>query len=117
MSLSDTTRADVLYTADLHGSRELYVESFALARRLGVRAVILGGDLAPHATVVEQRSFYQGFLIPLLREYRSEKDSAEIFYIMGNDDWSANLPVLQRAGIERFHHIHCTVRPFLDWDP
>ena len=51
MSPSDTTRADVLYTADLHGSRELYVESFALARRLGVRAVILGGDLAPHATV------------------------------------------------------------------
>jgi Icc-related predicted phosphoesterase len=108
------TRADVLYTADLHGSRELYVESFALARRLGVRSVILGGDLAPHATVVEQRSFYQGFLLPLLREYRGEKDSAEIFYIMGNDDWSANLDVLQKSGIERFHHIHCAVRPFLD---
>jgi Icc-related predicted phosphoesterase len=106
------TRADVLYTADLHGSRELYTEAFALARKLSVRSLILGGDLAPHATVVEQRGFLQGFLLPLAREYRQERDSAEIFYIMGNDDWSANLPVLLGSGIERFHHIHCVVRPF-----
>jgi len=105
-------KADVLYTADLHGSRELYAEAVALARRLGVRAVILGGDLAPHATVVEQRGFFQGFLLPLLREFREEKDSPDIFYIMGNDDWRANLPVLLDSGIDRFHHVHCVVRPF-----
>jgi Icc-related predicted phosphoesterase len=107
---SAKTQADVLYTADLHGSRELYVEAFTLARKLGVRSVILGGDLAPHATVVEQRGFYQEFLIPLLREYREEKGSAGLFYIMGNDDWRANLPVLLGSGIDRFHHIHCAVR-------
>jgi uncharacterized protein len=109
---SPETRADVLYTADLHGSRELFAEAFALARQLGVRSIVLGGDLAPHATVVEQRGFFQEFLIPLVREYRQEQDSAEIFYIMGNDDWSANLPVLSGSGIGRFHHIHCAVRPF-----
>ena len=107
-----TDKADVLYTADLHGSRELYAEAFTLARKLRVRSVILGGDLAPHATVVEQRHFFLEFLIPLLREYRGEKDSAEIFYIMGNDDWRANLPALAGSGIDRFHHIHCLVRPF-----
>ncbi len=106
--------ADVLYTADLHGSRELYVETLALARRLGVGALILGGDLAPHATVPEQRSFFQEFLLPLLREYRQEPGSADLFFIMGNDDWRANLSVLLAAGIERFHYIHCAVRPLAD---
>jgi len=105
--------ADVLYTADLHGSRELYVEAFTLARTLGARAVILGGDLAPHSTVVEQASFFREFLIPLVREYREESDSADLFYIMGNDDWSANLPSLTRSGVDRFHHIHCEIRPLL----
>ncbi|HMI32072.1 MAG TPA: metallophosphoesterase [Candidatus Limnocylindrales bacterium] len=103
--------ADVLYTADLHGSRTLYTEAVALARSLGVHSIILGGDLAPHATVVEQRGFFQEFLIPLFREYREEKDSADLFYIMGNDDWRANLPALLASGIDRFHHIHCAVRP------
>lgn len=111
MTLSADTRADVLYTADLHGSRELYAEAFALARKLSVRSLILGGDLAPHATVVEQRAFFQGFLLPLVREYREERNSADLFYIMGNDDWSANLPALLDSGIERFHYIHCVVRP------
>jgi uncharacterized protein len=105
------TRADVLYTADLHGDRELYAETFALARKLSIRSLVLGGDLAPHATVVEQRAFLQGFFLPLVREYRQERGSADLFYIMGNDDWSANLPVLLDSGVERFHHIHCVVRP------
>ena len=112
MSPAAAARADVLYTADLHGSRELYVETFSLARQLGARSIILGGDLAPHATVGEQRNFFLEFLLPLLREYREEKGSADLFYVMGNDDWRANLPSLTRAGIERFDHIHCEVRPF-----
>ncbi len=112
MTPSAAERADVLYTADLHGSRELYAEAFTLARKLGVRAIVLGGDLAPHATVVEQRAFFLEFLIPLVREYREEKGSADLFYIMGNDDWSANLPALTGSRIERFHQIHCAVRPF-----
>ena len=105
--------ADVLYTADLHGSRELYQETLLLARKLQVRAIVLGGDLAPHATGVEQRSFFNEFLIPSIREYREEPGSADLFYIMGNDDWSANLPVLLRSGIARFQHVHLAVRPLL----
>jgi len=107
-------KADVLYTADLHGSRPLYAETLELARTLGVRALILGGDLAPHATVPEQREFFTEFMLPLLREYRQEPGSADLFFIMGNDDWRANLPVLVGAGIERFEYIHCEVRPLLN---
>src|SRR5439155_1223197 len=58
----------------------------------------------------EKRAFFTEFLIPLVREYREDAGSADLFFIMGNDDWRANLPVLLRAGIERFHHIHRTVR-------
>jgi len=111
--MSTAASADVLYTADLHGSRELYQETLILARKLGVRAVVLGGDLAPHSTVVDQGNFFQEFLIPLAREYRQESGSADLFYIMGNDDWSANLPRLVKSGIERFHHVHGVVRPFV----
>ncbi len=111
---SSGREADALYTSDIHGNRTLYGDAFALARKLHVRAVILGGDLAPHAPVKEQRIFFQEFFLPLLREYRSEIDSADVFYIMGNDDWRANLPLLVDCGIERFHHIHCVVRPFVE---
>ena len=106
--------ADVLYAADLHGSRALYEEAVSLASELKARAVILGGDLAPHGTVPEQRAFFLDYLVPLLREYREEGASADLFYIMGNDDWSANIRVLLESGIERFHYIHGAVRPLLD---
>ena len=106
-------QADILYTADLHGSRELYLETLSLARKVGARAIILGGDLAPHATVGEQGAFFREFLIPLLREYREESNSADFFYVMGNDDWSANLDHLLRSGIARFHHAHGAVLPLV----
>jgi len=108
-----TPLADILYTADLHGSRELYAETLSLARKVGARAIVLGGDLAPHATVGEQAAFFREFLIPLLREYREESVSADLFYVMGNDDWSANLDVLLRSGIPRFHHAHGKVLPLV----
>ena len=63
---SSGREADALYTSDIHGNRTLYGEAFALARKLHVRAVILGGDLAPHAPVKEQRVFFQEFFLPLL---------------------------------------------------
>jgi len=106
--------ADVLYTSDLHGNLSLYEEMFALARELAARTIILGGDLAPHAAVRDQRIFFEESLLPLLREYRSEIGSADIFYILGNDDWLANLPLLTEQGIERFHHIHGAVRPLAE---
>ena len=84
-----------------------------MAGQLGALALILGGDLAPHATVPEQRLFFREFLVPLLLEYRQEQVSADIYFILGNDDWRATLPVLLDSGIERFHYIHRVVRPLL----
>jgi Icc-related predicted phosphoesterase len=107
-------RADVLFTSDLHGHRPFYEATLDLARRLRARALLLGGDLAPHGDVAAQRAFFAGTLLPLVSAYLAEPDAADIFYVFGNDDWRANLPLLADSGIPRLHHIHRVVRPFLD---
>ncbi len=112
---SDHTTADVLYASDLHGHTGLYRELFETAWRLRVRALILGGDLAPHTDVATQRRFYEEVLVPLLREYRSKPGAAEIFHIPGNDDWKASLPPLLDAGLGGTHAIHGRVVPFLEY--
>jgi uncharacterized protein len=104
---------DVLYTSDLHGNRTLYEEALGLARKLKARALVLGGDLAPHSEVQAQRDFFADFFIPLIRRYREEPAAAEVYYIFGNDDWRANLPLVTKSGIPGFHYIHGHVRPFL----
>jgi len=105
--------ADVLYTSDLHGSEPHYAELFRLARRLEARALILGGDLAPHGDVATQRRFIARVLLPQIRAFLQERE-ADLYYIFGNDDWKASLPEIEGAGIERLHHIHGRVVPFLD---
>jgi Icc-related predicted phosphoesterase len=114
-SRSEHTTADVLYASDLHGHTGLYRELLETAWRLRVRAVILGGDLAPHADVAAQRRFYESFVVPLFRDYRSKPGAAEVFYIPGNDDWKASLTPLEQATIGGTHAIHGRVVPFLDY--
>lgn len=109
-----STRADVLFTADLHGHRPFYEQALDLARSLRATALLLGGDLAPHADPPAQRAFFAEFLLPLMREYRSDARAAEVHYILGNDDWRASLPVLLEADVWGFHHAHLAVRPLGD---
>ncbi|HEY7728141.1 MAG TPA: metallophosphoesterase [Candidatus Eisenbacteria bacterium] len=106
-----TGRADVVFTADLHGHRPFYGQALELARSLRARALLLGGDLAPHADPREQRAFFADFLIPCLRDYRSEPEAAEVHFVLGNDDWRSSLPLLLNAGLEGLHHAHLAVRP------
>lgn len=108
------TRADVLYTSDLHGSRSHYEAAFRTAEELGVRAVVLGGDLAPMGDPEAQRQFFDSFLIPLFRERLAEPAALRLFYIFGNGDWRANEAVLEEARIPRVQYLHGRVAPFLD---
>ena len=88
------------FTSDLHGSGELYEQVVSLAAGHAPRAVILGGDLAPHGTgstgVGHQRLFLEGFLVEFARRLREAAPGAELLLIMGNDDWGANHDVLER---------------------
>jgi Icc-related predicted phosphoesterase len=112
--LTRRPEADVLYTSDLHGHEPLYHEALAVARHFRARALILGGDLAPHADPPRQTRFYRSFLLPILRNYLAEPGSADIYYVFGNDDWRASGATLENAGIQRLTHAHGRVLPFLD---
>lgn len=105
---------DVLYTSDLHGSRSHYEAAFRLADELRVRAVVLGGDLAPMGDPRAQREFFEAFLIPFLGRVASGPGAPDIFYIFGNGDWRANESALEAARIPRLHYVHGRVLPFLD---
>lgn len=112
--MSPRPEADVLYTSDLHGHEPLYRETLEVARHYRVRAIVLGGDLAPHADPPVQAKFYRAFLLPLLREYFAEPGSADVTYIFGNDDWKTSGELLAAAGLARLRHAHGQVLPFLD---
>ncbi len=102
--------SDWFFTSDLHGSSELYEQVVALAAKHRPRAVLLGGDLAPHATgapgVERQRVFLEGFLVEFARRLREASPGAELLLLMGNDDWSANHDVLERFDGLLWHSLH-----------
>jgi len=105
---------DVLYTSDLHGSETHYRQTLDWARRSGVRAILLGGDLAPHGSIADQQAFYERFFLPLFRAYFKKEGAADIWWIMGNDDWAVHVALLERAGMPRLRHAHGRVCAFLD---
>jgi Icc-related predicted phosphoesterase len=90
---------DWFFTSDLHGQGALYEQVLALAATRLPRAVVLGGDLAPHAGgsegVRHQRVFLQGFLVEFARRLREASPGTELLLLMGNDDWRANADVLE----------------------
>lgn len=101
------------FTSDLHGQSDLYEQVVALAVERRPRAVILGGDLAPHATgndgVRRQRLFLEGFLVEFARRLREAAADAELLLMMGNDDWAANHDVLERFDGALWRVLHARV--------
>ena len=113
--------ADVLYASDFHGHTGLYRELFEMALRFQVRAVILGGDLSPHADVATQRKFNSEFWLPAVRRYLEGAEAAAegpepptVYFVPGNDDWKAAYPEEEARAVARLECIHRRVVPFLD---
>ena len=83
----------IAYTSDLHGYPSLYEAFFALAEAERADAWIIGGDLSPHGRAYrwgldDQREFFTGYLIPLLRAWTRRHPRVRGFLILGNDDWA-----------------------------
>jgi len=102
-----------LFTSDLHGSGELYEQVVAHAAARRPAAVLLGGDLAPHATgapgVERQRVFLEGFLVEFARRLREAAPGVELLLLMGNDDWAANHDVLELHDGRLWRSMHAKV--------
>jgi len=99
-SLRGPCVSEWLFTSDLHGQTSLYEQLVAIAAAHSPRAVLIGGDLCPHAggaTGVErQRLFLEGFLVEFARRVLESSPGTELLLMMGNDDWAANGDVLAR---------------------
>jgi len=101
---------DWFFSSDLHGQGALYEQLVALvaAHRPGV--LVLGGDLAPHAVggegVIRQRLFLEGFFVEFARRVREAARGLELLVLMGNDDWSANMDVLEEGDGRLWRVLH-----------
>jgi len=62
---------DWFFTSDLHGQGALYEQLLAHVATRRPRAVLIGGDLGPHASGAEgvrhQRVFLEGFFVEFAR--------------------------------------------------
>lgn len=90
---------NIIFTSDIHGNEESYIKLIGIANLKKVNALLLGGDLCPHAhlelkkAVDYQRRFIINFLIPELKKFKGD-----VFLIMGNDDFAVNMGILQKSG-------------------
>jgi len=102
--------AEWLFTSDLHGQTALYEEIVELAAARRPRAILIGGDLCPHAGgpdgIQRQRLFLEGFLVEFARRLREVDAGIDLLLLMGNDDWAANLDLLERHDGELWRLIH-----------
>jgi Icc-related predicted phosphoesterase len=99
-----------LFTSDLHGQTALYEQLVATAAAHHPRAVLIGGDLGPHAGgpdgLQRQRLFLEGFLVEFARRIREASPGIDLLLMMGNDDWAANDDVLARYEGELWRALH-----------
>lgn len=98
------------FTSDLHGQSALYEQVLALTASQRPGAVVIGGDLCPHASgddgIRRQRVFLQGFLVEFARRMREASPATELLLLMGNDDWGSNLDCLERQDGRLWRLLH-----------
>ena len=88
-----------IFTSDLHGHPPFYAALERLASEAHPSVVILGGDLSPHGSskegVARQREFFDGPFRETAKRLRRDTPSLRLFVLLGNDDWRANLNILE----------------------
>jgi Icc-related predicted phosphoesterase len=107
--------AEWFFTSDLHGQGALYEQLIAMVAAHRPRAVLIGGDLAPHGGgpegIAHQRVFLEGFLVEFARRFQEAAPASELLLLMGNDDWAANHDCLDRHHGALWHVLHERVVP------
>lgn len=102
----------IVYATDVHGNRSAYKRLFEIPVEHDCAGVVLGGDLLPKRgiirdVIVEQRTFVQSFLAPLISEFRNAHPDVTLLWLLGNDDWAANEELFldfDRQGVARYLH-------------
>jgi len=88
----------IIFCSDLHGNERIYEVLFEKAKDKSIKAILIGGDICPHFRgpinmgIDVQQGFLKNYLIP-----KAKKFDKELFIMMGNDDFRANLDVMKKA--------------------
>jgi Icc-related predicted phosphoesterase len=95
----------LVYTSDMHGNLAMYRDLLDLAAERQAQAVIVGGDLLPHAikladAIEIQQTFITDTLRPLLAEFRAAHPDTAVYLLAGNDDWAAAIAALNELEAE-----------------
>jgi len=85
-----------VYATDLHGNEGLYKKLLELAVKEGADYILIGGDISPGFDIHQQRHFLVTWLVPNLERFVKERKK-EVFIMMGNDDFSINMDILEKA--------------------
>lgn len=88
------------FTSDLHGQGALYEQLLAIGAAHRPQAILIGGDLGPHAAgasgIRRQRVFLQGLLVEFARRLHDASPATRLMMMMGNDDWASNSDCLEQ---------------------
>lgn len=103
--------AKVLFTADLHGNEGQYRKLVKYAIQSKADFVVIGGDLAPKGLPAEtyiltQRHFLEDRLPRLVAPLKEKNPDARLFLMLGNDDCSCNLNVLEKNNGRLYEIMH-----------
>ncbi len=116
--MSQQAKTPCLFVSDLHGNTEQYEKLFEEIHKRRPSAVFIGGDLLPSPLLAFTSSvdfiddFIDRYLADHLVRLRCllEDDYPAIFVILGNDDGSAEEPLMQgleERGLWRYAHGRC----------
>jgi Icc-related predicted phosphoesterase len=94
----------LVFASDVHGNRDAYDRLFDLE----ADAIVLGGDLLPYP--LKRGGDLLGLQTDFVKGYLAAKMALRpCYWIPGNDDWEAALPLLRESGIP----LHGRAVPFL----
>ncbi len=92
----------IVYVTDIHGDDGAFEKALKKAKRAKAKALIIGGDLNSYMTLMAvngielQRMFLELYLLPLIERFKKET-KIEVFIMMGNDDYSINMDLLEKS--------------------
>ncbi|PIU75817.1 hypothetical protein COS75_02230 [Candidatus Pacearchaeota archaeon CG06_land_8_20_14_3_00_35_12] len=103
----------ILFTADFHARREHFEDALIAGRNEKVNAFVFGGDMVSakgkyfshYEFVKSQKNFINNFLIPFLKEVKS--NGTEIYFMMGNDDCKCNLDLFRKINDDGLARLLC----------
>ena len=111
----------ILYTSDIHASKDHLMSMLALAEKEVVDTLIIGGDLIPHRLfqthlrdiLLAQKEYLEKVFLPAIRTFRKKND-IHIYLDLANDDFVGIRTLLEEENGKQFYLLHMEKYPLTD---